>query len=147
MKLNGWHRLWIVLSIACFVAVGALYVSLRGSENKLYHNWANELIAYLIEQSSELRGHTLMSVRSAYSDLSDKQLVNALHDKYLPKHPAYEYGFAEIDTKYRTLDGTEKGGASLSETLMWLAIGLGVPGLIYLTGLAVAWVRAGFRHT
>ena len=120
MKLNGWQRLWIVLSIAWFVALGALYVSSRGSEDKLYHDWANELIAYLIDQSSELRGQTAISVRSAYSDLSDKQLVNALHDKYLPKHPAYSYGFAEIDKKYRTLNRAENGGTSFREALVWL---------------------------
>ena len=146
MKLNGWQRLWIVVSIAWIVAVGASYVSSRGSEDKLHHDWSNDLIVYLIEQSSELHGQSVKSVRSAYSDLSDKQLVEALHDKYLPKHPAYSYGFAEIDKKYRALDRAEIGRTGLRGSLAWLAAALGIPVLVYLAGFAVAWVRAGFRH-
>ena len=146
MKFSGWQRLWIVCSIAWVITIGAFYLSSHRSEEKLYHNWANDLIGYLIEQSSDLRGHTLTSVRSAYSDLSDKELVDALHEKYLPKHPAYSYGFAEIDSRYRPDEGAGVGARRFYPKLGWLVAALGVPALMFLAGLAIAWVRAGFRH-
>ena len=133
MKLNGWQRAWIVFSAAWVIALGVLYGSSHRSDKSVYHDWANDLIGYLIEQSPDLRGHTVTSVRSKYSDLSDKQLVNALHEKYLPKHPAYSYGFAEIDSRYRA-----DGGVG------WLATALGIPALLYLAGFSIAWIRAGF---
>lgn len=136
----------MVCSIAWVIAVGTFYFSSHRSEEKLYHDWANALIGYLIEQSSDLRGHTLASVRSAYSDLSDKQLVDALHEKYLPKHPAYSYGFAEIDSRYRLDEAADIGALKFQPKLGWLVAALSVPALMYLTGLAIAWVRAGFRH-
>ena len=147
MKLNGWRRLWIVLSIAWIVAVSTSYVASRGSTDKQYHDWGNELIAYLIEQSPELRGQSITSVRSTYSDMSNKQIVTAIRDKYLPKHPAYSYGFAEIAKKYREIDRTESSEIDLRDAITWIAAALGIPILLYLAGLAVAWVRAGFRHT
>jgi hypothetical protein len=145
MKLNGWQRLWIVCTITWIVAVGAFYAFSRGSENKLYHEWANELILYLIEQSSDLQGHTVISVRSAYSDLSDRQLIDALHDKYLPKHPAYTYGFAEIDAKYKLSEKVATGEHRFQGDVVWLMIAFGIPASMYLVGGAIAWVRAGFR--
>lgn len=107
----------------------------------MYHDWANDLIGYLIEQSPDLREHTVTSVRSKYSDLSDKQFVDALHEKYLPKHPAYGYGFAEIDSRYRADQGGQK---TFDSRVGWLAVALGIPALLYLAGFSIAWIRAGF---
>lgn len=146
MKLNGWQRVWIVFSVAWVIAFGFLYVSSHQSEEKVYYDWANDLIGYLIEQSPDLRGHTLASVRSAYSDLSDRQLVDTLHEKYLPKHPAYGYGFAKIDSKHRLDGGAQLGALAFDSKFGWLAAALGIPVLVYLAGFAVAWIRAGFRR-
>lgn len=78
-----------------------MYTSSQRSEDAVYHDWANELISYLVAQSSEVRGSAVAAVRSTYSDMSDKQIINALHETYLPLHPAYRYGFAAIDAKYK----------------------------------------------
>jgi hypothetical protein len=145
-QLNGWQRVWIVFSAAWVIALGVLYVSSHQSDEKMYHDWANDLIAYLIEQSPDLRGHTVTSVRSKYSDLSDKQLVDALHEKYLPEHPAYSYGFAEIDSRYRTDGRVHVGAHAFDSRVGWLATALGLPVLLYLAGFSIAWIRAGFHH-
>ena len=141
MKLNGWQRLWVIVSVAWVVVIGSAFVASQRSGEQNYHDWANELVEYLIEQSPDLQGHTVASVRAAYSDHSDKQLVDALHEKYLPKHPAYRYGFAEIDAKYFGVLVQSPRHESV-----WLAAGFGVPLALYLLGLAISWVRAGFKH-
>ena len=141
MRLNGWQRAWVVLSVVWIAAISAVAITSQRSEEKRYHDWSNELIEYLIAQSPDLRGHTLTSVRAAYSDMSDRQLVEALHDKYLGKHPAYRYGFSEIDAKH------SPGVADvLKPKFHWVLAALGVPLALYLLGMAVAWVRAGFKR-
>jgi hypothetical protein len=141
MRLNGWQRLWVIISLVWVIVIGSLFATSQRSGDQNYHEWANELVEYLIKQSPDLQGRTVASVRSAYSDLSDKQLVDALHEKYLPKHPAYHYGFSEINAKY--------SGASVQNTqhgLVWLAAAIGVPLALYLLGLAIFWIGAGFKH-
>jgi len=134
--LNGWQRLWIVFSWV--VAVGSLYAAASHQlYDRFYSDWGNELISYLIE-SSELPGQTVESVRYSYSNMSGKQIVNALHDKYLPKHPAYTYESAKIDAKYQQREEM----AHLS--ILWPVV-VGIPVLVYLAGFAIGWVGAGFR--
>ena len=140
MRLNGWQRTWIVLSIIWIALLASFYLALKPPEDQRYRDWVNALITYLIRQSPDLHGQTPESVRAAYSDLSDKQLVNALHDTYLPKHPAYRYGFSEIDGKY-----TESHDA-LPHKVRCLGTAFGTPLLLYVLGFAVSWVRAGFKN-
>jgi len=146
MKLGGWHRLWLVLAIAWVAGTGFAYLSSRQSVDEIYHSWANELISYLVANSSDLQGHTPSSIRSLYAEIGDRQLVEALHERYLSEHPAYRYGFAEIDAKYRSDAQSLDGAHASREQLWWLAIVLGVPALAYIGGFSVAWVRAGFRR-
>jgi hypothetical protein len=142
MRFNGWQRAWVVLSVVWIAATSSVAITSRCSEEQRYHDLFNELIRYLIAQSTDLRGHTTVSVRAAYSDMSDRQLVEATHDKYLNKHPAYRYGFSEIDAKHSP--GT---ASTLTPNLQRGLAALGVPLALYLLGVAVAWVRAGFRRT
>jgi hypothetical protein len=146
VRFGGWHRLWLVFSLLWAAGVAVAYWSSRQSADELYHAWANELIAYLASNSTELGGYTETSLRSTYSDISDRELVDRLHDKYLPQHPAYSYGFAEIDAKYRPRVESPEGVATLQGHLRWLFVGLGVPLAVYLGGGAIAWIRAGFRR-
>lgn len=145
MKLNGWQRAWVVFSVAWLLGVSILHLSKWQSEAEMYHNWANELIAYLAEQDPTLKSHSPESVRSAYADISDKDLIQALHKDYLPKHPAYRYGFSEIDLKYSSESLLSIGNPS-GILLRWLVIAFAAPLLVYLAGLSVAWIRGGFKH-
>lgn len=140
MKLNGWQRLWIVISILWAVSVAGYTFTSKQSESEIYHSWANDLIGYLVTQASDLKGYSITSLRSKYSDISDKELVEALHKKYIGKHPAYSYGFSEIDAKY---EGKIKGETNL---LLYVIVALALPILIYLVGWSVAWVRNGFKN-
>jgi len=141
MKLNGWTRVWVVFSVIWITAVSVVFVSNHRSEVHRYSDWANELLEYLINNSPELQGNTLASIRAAYSDMSDKQLVEALHEKYLDKHPAYSYGFTEIDARYKLSESDNP-----KRSFFFFLIVLGAPCAIYILGVSIAWVRAGFEH-
>lgn len=145
MELNGWQRAWIVFTAAWLLGAAILFVSKWQSEAEMYHNWAGDLLAYLVEQEPTLRGPFPESLRSSYADLSDKDFVQALHKDYVPKHPAYSYGFAEIDSRYSLSSLLSQNQAS-GMLVRWLMVAIGVPLLVYLAGLSIAWVRGGFKH-
>lgn len=138
MKLNGWHRLWIVFFAFWAIGTAAAYLLSQRSESQRQNMWANDLLAYLVQQVPELRKHTVASLRSTYSDISDAELIRRLREKYLPLHPAYEYGFADIDSRYASTDPLNP--------LAWFAIAAG-PILVYALGWGFVWVRNGFDRS
>ncbi|HEY9161837.1 MAG TPA: hypothetical protein VIS94_12245 [Desulfomonilia bacterium] len=75
-----------------------------------------------------------------YADLSDKEILTRLHDRYSKKvdfasvETAYEKGMARLRTKQLE--------TILFSFLVWLGISLGVYGLGYSAG----WVINGFRQ-
>jgi preprotein translocase subunit SecG len=140
MKLNGWQRLWVVISLLWVASVLTYTITNKQSESEIHHNWANDLIGYLISQVSDLKDYSVTSLRSKYSDLSDKELVEALHKKYIEKHPAYRFGFSEIDAKYEGKVSGKKGNL-----FTYILVALFFPISIYLLGWAFAWVRSGFK--
>lgn len=143
---NGWQRLWVVASVIWLATVSVMAWNTRLSEQALYHDWARELLAYLVQQAPELKGHSVESARAVYSDLSDKDLIDALHRRFLPLHPAYEYGFAGIDEKYGSLLPSRTDFPYVP-WLRWLVLAVGLPALVYIGGLAFVWVRRGFEKS
>lgn len=140
MRLNGWQRAWTLASALWIVGVIAITVFSGRSESERYHAWSNEMLQYLMEQVPDLKGQTINSVRAAYSDLSDKKLIDALHEKYIKQHPAYGYGFAQIDAKY--------SDQKIPNTTAWNAVLIALlpPPIAYILGFGIAWVRSGFKH-
>jgi len=96
-----------------------------------------------VSQVDDLKGYSVTSLRPKYSDISDKELVEALHKKYLNAHPAYRYGFEQIDTKYEKI--VYKNSNNTVKTLLYVAIG--VPISLYFFGWAFVWIRRGFKIT
>ena len=141
MKLNGWKRLWIIFSILWVLTVAFYIGNYRNTASEMYYYWANDLIEYLVSQDTELKNYSVTSLRSVYSNISDKELIGLLHNKYLKKHPAYKYGFSEVDRKYE--NKIDSGGNSL---FIQLLIAVIVPLAVYLFGWAFCWVRQGFSN-
>ena len=141
MRLNGWQRLWVVISLLWMGVVAAYTLTRGASQSEIYHSWANDLLGYLVTEASDLKSYSVTSLRSTYSDLSDKELIEALHKKYIGKHPAYRYGFEQIDAKYeRKIAGED------SNPLISVLIAVVLPVLLYVLGWTFVWVRNGFKN-
>lgn len=141
MRLNGWQRLWIFISVAWVLVVLGFAIQSMRSEEERYSRWSNELLEYVASQAPELQGRTTASLRAAYVTLTDKQLVEAMHDAYLVKHPAYRFGFSSIDEKY-----SQPNGLGVTQVKTLVMIGLIPPLLVYVLGLGLVWVRRGFKQ-
>ena len=146
MYLSGWARLWIVFTVLWVASVGGAWMyanSLYKEANQvLYKNWSNEMIEYLVENASELEGQTVAAVRSKYSDMSEKQTIAALREKFESKHPAYRFGFAEIDGRYRPLRTQVPHSWP-----WWFGVAIGIPVLVFAIAKTVVWIVDGFRSS
>ncbi|MGD9202234.1 MAG: hypothetical protein PVI26_11765 [Chitinispirillia bacterium] len=144
MKLNGWQRLWVVFTIIWVSFFGLLTFQSKSSELEIYHNWSQDLLNYLVSQDKDLKNYSVTSLRSVYARVSDKELVKALHEKYLTKHPAYRYGFKKINSKYENLlvHGSNKG-----YNQKYIYIAFIIPLLVYIFGIAITWVKKGFKNS
>lgn len=144
MKLGGWQRIWIVISVMWLLVVGLVGYSEIPSEEKIYKAWSYDLLKYLCDNDSNLKGQYAWQLRDVYSDLSDKELIERLRSKYLEKYPAYKYGFENIDAKYNDKL------INLARSRV-IAIGIGfliwfIPlAVLYVLGWSVGWIYRGFR--
>jgi hypothetical protein len=149
IRPNGWQRLWIVTSVLWLVGVSIMNYNMNynGYKNdaEVYHAWSNEILEYLITQVPDLKGSSVSSLRRTYSDFSERELIEVLHKTFITKHPAYEYGLTEIDSKYEN-KVTLRAGWGLSKLFIWILLAIGVPASLYVFGWAIAWIRNGFNR-
>ena len=148
IRLRGWQRLWVVTSVLWLVGVSIMNYNMNYNGHKndveVYRAWSNEILEYLITQVPDLKDSSVSSLRRTYSDFSDKELIEAIHKKFITKHPAYEYGLTEIDSKYEN-KVTLRAGRGLSKLFIWILLAIGVPAFLYVFGWAIAWIKNGFK--
>jgi len=161
-NLNGWQRLWVVVSVLwlLFVVgvsiVGDVIPTADGLEARLGRNtrnlqreWALATIEAARVASDAGEDLTAADIRSAYKDLSDAKIVERVHNNFP------EVDFEPVDSDYQEkLDGEqtrhqERLDALRVEqaknigltSLAWFAPSVG----LYLLGWAMAWVWRGFK--
>ena len=131
MKLNGWIRLWVVLSVCWAIPVGYL----------AYSDISNLYLKKRFEVTKGNIGSAEFLFSAKQSDLTiENQLKNDLipliykePEKYVDKTDAspYETYIAENSRKTK---------------LNWFMMLILPPTLLFLGGWSVAWVRGGFKQ-
>lgn len=161
-KLNGWQRLWVVVSalwllfVVGVAIVGDVIPTADGLEARLGRNtrylqreWALATIE-AARVAISLSGQTTAGrIRASYDELSDVETVERLHNRFP------EIDFEPVDSDYQEkLDGEQTRhqerldalalaqAESIGLLLMaWLCPSFG----LYLLGWAMAWVWRGFK--
>lgn len=161
-NLNGWQRLWVVVSAAWLLFVvgvsiaGDVIPTADGLEFRLGRNtrnlkreWALATIEAARPASGISEQTTTAQIKSAYEDLSDTEIVEKVHSSF----PSVNY--ERVDSDYREkLDGEQTRhqerlyALALEQaknigliSLAWFAPSVG----LYLLGWAMAWVWRGFK--
>lgn len=81
-RLNGWRRLWVLLSVLwCFWIGGKAYVDLPTEEN-IFKTWSDELLTMAVAVDPYLHDVPVADLRSRYADLTAQELVAALIESY-----------------------------------------------------------------
>lgn len=149
-RLNGWQRLWVVLSIPYMLIVIVLTVANfphQGaiSRERVYdtiravglYNWMYLDVGGIKEQPYTPSEHWVRS--EYYAGLSDEEIVKLLHNEMSQK-----VNFTNIESEYK-----QKLDALPRRQSMTLGLGfllLLIPSsAVYSLGLVVAWIINGFR--
>jgi hypothetical protein len=100
-RLNGWQRLWIVLSVIYLIVVVTYTIAVvpRASHyarSRLYDS-IDTVGRYLEREDASFRYEGGWTMRTKYyADLSDEQVLAKLHDKYKDK-----VDFGLVENEYR----------------------------------------------
>ncbi len=138
VKLNGWQRLWVVLS-AIYLAIVIVFTwSSWPTRRQVENSWVYDLINVIKDPKDYA-----YEIRDAYKDIPDGELIQRINAKYSEK-PDYKEILNTTNLKYQMeieslwKDRFKTLGIAL---LAWL-----IPiGLIYLLGVATGWIYKGFK--
>jgi hypothetical protein len=142
--LNGWQRLWVVLVVLYLVPVVLINIDALPTASDYARTRLHDSIDLAGKHmESTTPGYTFegsYTVREKYyADLTDEQIIERLHTKFKDK-----VDFTKIESEYhRKISGlgTEQAKTVGYAILWWLL----PSALLYLFGVAVAWVIRGFR--
>lgn len=145
LKLNGWQRLWVVLTIVYLLTVAWISsFTFPKASNYLSTRVYDSLDAvghYLEKEQPGFRYEGGWATRTKYyADLPEEQIVPKLHEKYQGR-----VDFSPIETRYRqAIEGLAKEKLRFVGVafLVWLTPVVA----FYLLGWAAGWVLRGFKH-
>ncbi len=135
-KLNGWQRLWVVVSIALLIVLALLIYT------RILH------VSYVVPFECKEIANRIIKEKEKSDPLGlfrDEKEYQTLQSAGFSK--------AEIDDYYFHRDPEYKACADKAERNRWLTffikvflVWLATIAFIYGAGFSVAWVRGGFRH-
>jgi len=164
-NLNGWQRLWVVLSAAWFVVVvvlaiansfipttSQLWAQLQDDTELIQRDRVNATINAL-RNLRDMRNKTDTQIRLEYRDLSDTEFVAWVHSEYPNADLSaiesnYQRRLEAANTKHREqlaakLPAQIEGIGFL--LLLWLVPSVGVYLLAWGGWRVVLWVWRGFK--
>ena len=144
-RLNGWQRLWVVLSALYLVPVVGITVTMFPKQESLddsrVYDSISAVVSYVEKTEKARMSEGAYTIRSKhYGDLSNDQVIQRLHQKWDGK-----VDFTTIENEYKQkLEAlpAERAKTAGIAFLAWL-----VPVIaVYMLGLAIGWVIRGFRR-
>jgi len=143
IKLSGWQRLWVVLSIIYLPIVVLLLLEEWPNKKQIEHLWVYSIIGASIDASKD-DDYRTNRVREAYKDISDRELIQKINAKY-DKKPKYKEKLNKINLRYQKK--IQSLGKDRLIKIGMAFIGWSIPiGILYLMGLAIGWIYKGFKE-
>ena len=138
-RLSGWQRLWLILSVIYLIVVAAFTVISMPKASQYSSSRVHDTIRTIIDNVPKLSGMYVYQIREVYSDFSDEELIQKIHEKYKDK-----VDFDATEKKYRN-----KMSRLPSVRAKFIGLGLLfwiVPVvLVYILGISGGWIVKGFK--
>ncbi len=138
MRLNGWQRLWVVVSTITIVITSIFIYEGLPIKNEIEKEWAYSLLE-IVKKPNEIASLIL----DAYKDLSSINLVQKITAKYGIKKE-YKEDLSSLNSPYK--NKIKKLVIKRTEYIINYLILWGVfIGILYLLGFAIGWIYKGFK--
>ncbi len=144
-KFNGWHRLWVLVSVCLLLPTIYLSYISRPTKAPIHEDWVRDILEYLVIHEPSLANHDPVELAQKYREIPNEQLVDKILSNYVPKHPALKAGVDSVSQIYRDkLD--QFATQTLVHFLTALAIWFCFMSAVYLAGASIGWVYRGFKQ-
>ncbi len=144
-KLNGWQRLWVLVSVCLLLP--ALYLSYmtRPTRDSILDDWAEQLVAFSVDHDSSLASYSPAEIIQKYKNIPSREFIDRYSTTYAVRHPEFKPQLDSISNCYQDqLDKFET--QTVVHFLKALAIWFGLIFVLYLSGGSIAWVYRGFKQ-
>lgn len=143
--LNGWQRIWIVISVLTLIPTVLLAVSNMPDAESTNRTFADKLIQKSLELS-EFKGYGVLDIRSAYRDMTDEEFIERVITKHGKKMDEAGISYKNLVTEHAdTLRDLKKTQIIL--VTQYLSAWASILGVLYAFGWSVGWIRQGFRKS
>ncbi len=69
--------------------------------NKIYKEWSYSVIEWAMKNDPKLINQGVISIRDAYSDMQDAELIQKIEEKYTKQNIFHKFDFEKINKKYQ----------------------------------------------
>ena len=145
MKLNGWQRLWIVISVLLLFPTIYLSYITRPTKELILNDWSGHIIEFAVNHDPALSSYKPWEIAYTYRDIPPDQLVEKILRDYVTKHPEFKLEVDSINNIYRN-KLEELTISSCMHIIEMLGIWIGLSLFLYLIGITFSWVRQGFKN-
>jgi len=151
MRIAGWGRLWVVITLLYGVVVAFVAYDERPTIEQLQYNWvrdASDTMAEIISLTEKTELSGLMLREKWFAGKPDAEVITKIEQ--MERSPTenqklFSSGVAKVNEKHRQIIsqfGVALGKHVLLSFTWWLA-----PSLMLLAlGWSVGWIRRGFRE-
>ena len=169
MKLNGWQRIWIVLSILLLFPAVGLMVSIANPIEKrqeIMRSWAADTSRLIYNSDPEVREklndaaeepgisererllallRAISGVKDLYPELSNSEFIERAQADYTGEDAKIKIDFSDINEENREQLNV-LWGQFLKACGMILAVWLSICVVVYAAGWTIGWIVRGFQR-
>ena len=141
--LNGWQRIWVVIAVLTIIPTLISAIDDMPTNKKINRIFADKLIGKSLELN-DFKNFNIWDIRSAYSDMTDKQLIEKIIAQHGEKMEEQGLSYKDIPNENsEALNNINRSRLYIFIQYLggWIAVVFG----IYIFGWTIGWVIRGFR--
>lgn len=150
MRIGGWLRLWIVITVLYGCGVAVIAYSERPTLEQLQYNWVRDAADTVATKLSDAQGNKVAGyeIRDQWvtnkSDAAVIELLEKMESVPNEKQGLFSSDVAKINAKHRQFI-SQLGNQQVNHFLLSLVWWLGPSILVLALGSSMGWVIKGFR--
>ena len=153
-RLNGWQRLWIVVSILLIIPSALIIRQSLKSESDVYWSWYISLTSKVLHEDlyyekneiTILHNFTNTNLETLEGLKEAIVIINERHSREEAKTQYKYINLSNINEQYLneliSLSDVRKKQFLIRTPIVWVASAFS----LYLIGLVILWIRKGFKN-
>lgn len=137
--------MWVVAAV-----IYAVFIALRArdsvpTQEHLDRSYALETIDSIRSLDPSIQGLPAQDIRASYADLTDREIVKRIQERWMGKNPFQDIDFKDIDDRYEKKSERlvrEQIAVVGKAFIVWLVTVL----VMYALGWSIGWIYRGFKQ-